>query len=94
MHLLSCDHCTNSCALTGSLYLSGACLANEWHLVVTRVFDAPVEQVWKAWFDPSYVMQWWGPEGFLVIWEWPEVCVYHGETFDSQCRSPLKEEHL
>ena len=56
MHLLSCDHCTNSCALTGSLYLSGACLANEWHLVVTRVFDAPVEQVWKAWSDPSYVM--------------------------------------
>jgi uncharacterized protein YndB with AHSA1/START domain len=33
-------------------------------LVVTRVFDAPVEQVWKAWSDPEYVMQWWGPEGF------------------------------
>jgi uncharacterized protein YndB with AHSA1/START domain len=29
-------------------------------LVVTRVFDAPVEQVWKAWSDPEYVMQWWG----------------------------------
>jgi hypothetical protein len=33
-------------------------------LIVIRVFDAPVEQVWKAWSDPSYVMQWWGPEGF------------------------------
>ncbi len=33
-------------------------------LVVTRVFDAPVEQVWKAWSDPEYVVQWWGPEGF------------------------------
>jgi uncharacterized protein YndB with AHSA1/START domain len=33
-------------------------------IVVTRVFDAPVEQVWKAWSDPEYVMQWWGPEGF------------------------------
>ena len=31
-------------------------------LIVTRVFDAPVEQVWKAWSDPSSVMQWWGPE--------------------------------
>lgn len=33
-------------------------------LVVTRVFDAPVELVWKAWTDPEHVMQWWGPTGF------------------------------
>ena len=33
-------------------------------LVITRVFDAQVEQVWKAWSDPEYVMQWWGPEIF------------------------------
>jgi uncharacterized protein YndB with AHSA1/START domain len=31
---------------------------------VTRVLDAPVEQVWKAWSEPAYVMQWWGPAGF------------------------------
>jgi uncharacterized protein YndB with AHSA1/START domain len=33
-------------------------------LVVTRVFDAPLEQVWKAWTDPELVMHWWGPTGF------------------------------
>lgn len=33
-------------------------------LVFTRVFDAPVEQVWKAWVEPELVMQWWGPDGF------------------------------
>jgi len=33
-------------------------------LVVTRVFDAPVERVWKVWSDPEEVMRWWGPEGF------------------------------
>jgi uncharacterized protein YndB with AHSA1/START domain len=33
-------------------------------VVVTRRFDAPVEQVWKAWTDSEYVMQWWGPTGF------------------------------
>jgi uncharacterized protein YndB with AHSA1/START domain len=33
-------------------------------MVVTRVFDAPRELVWKAWTDPIYVMQWWGPKGF------------------------------
>ena len=33
-------------------------------MVVTRVFDAPRELVWKAWTDPQYVMLWWGPKGF------------------------------
>jgi uncharacterized protein YndB with AHSA1/START domain len=29
-------------------------------MVVTRIFDAPRELVWKAWTEPKYVMQWWG----------------------------------
>ena len=33
-------------------------------LVITRVFDAPIEEVWKAWSDPEYVMRWWGPDFF------------------------------
>ena len=33
-------------------------------VVVTRVFDAPVERVWKAWSDSEQVMRWWGPTGF------------------------------
>lgn len=33
-------------------------------LVITRVFDAPRELVWKAWTDPAHVQQWWGPKGF------------------------------
>lgn len=33
-------------------------------MVITRVFDAPRALVWKAWTDPKYVMQWWGPKGF------------------------------
>ena len=35
-------------------------------MVVTRVFDAPRDLVWKAWTDPKYVMQWWGPKGFTA----------------------------
>ncbi len=34
------------------------------NVVVTRVFDAPVEQVWKAWSDSEQVRRWWGPQGF------------------------------
>ena len=33
-------------------------------MTITRVFDAPRELVWRAWTDPKYVMQWWGPKGF------------------------------
>ena len=35
-------------------------------VVVTRVFDAPVEEVWKAWTDSEKVMRWWGPTGFTA----------------------------
>ncbi len=31
-------------------------------LVVTRIIDAPVELVWKAWTEPERVMRWWGPK--------------------------------
>jgi uncharacterized protein YndB with AHSA1/START domain len=33
-------------------------------LVFSRVFDAPVERVWRAWTDPEQVMRWWGPDHF------------------------------
>ncbi len=36
----------------------------ERELVITRVFDAPRELVWRAWTEPERVMQWWGPTGF------------------------------
>lgn len=35
-------------------------------LVLTRLFDAPRELVWKAWTDPQHVPQWWGPVGFTT----------------------------
>jgi uncharacterized protein YndB with AHSA1/START domain len=33
-------------------------------LIVTRIIDAPVEMVWRAWTDPAQVMRWWGPEDY------------------------------
>ena len=33
-------------------------------IVITRVFNAPIELVWRAWTDPEHVMQWWGPDHF------------------------------
>jgi uncharacterized protein YndB with AHSA1/START domain len=33
-------------------------------VVITRTFDAPREQVFRAWTDPDQVAAWYGPEHF------------------------------
>ncbi|WP_113701307.1 SRPBCC family protein [Nonomuraea lactucae] len=38
--------------------------ATTFDVVVTRVFDAPLERVWRAWTEPELVRRWWGPVGF------------------------------
>jgi uncharacterized protein YndB with AHSA1/START domain len=43
---------------------SAAVQPNERTVVITHVFDAPRELVWKAWTDPKHMAQWWGPRGF------------------------------
>lgn len=35
-------------------------------MVLTRIFDAPVDAVWKAWTEPDLVKRWWGPAGFTA----------------------------
>ena len=39
-------------------------VGNIERMVVTRVIDASREIVWKAYTQPEYVQQWWGPKGF------------------------------
>jgi len=35
-------------------------------LVIERLFDAPREQVWKAWTEEEQVKKWWGPKGYTA----------------------------
>jgi len=46
----------------------------EWvghELVITRVFDAPRELVFRAWIDEGQISRWWGPKGFSTpLCEW------------------------
>jgi uncharacterized protein YndB with AHSA1/START domain len=39
---------------------------NENDLLITRIFDAPRDLVWKAWTDPEHVKRWWGPKNFTA----------------------------
>ena len=49
-------------AVTGS---DAAAIADR-SIVVTRVFDAPRDLVFKAWIDPAHIAVWWGPNGFTT----------------------------
>jgi uncharacterized protein YndB with AHSA1/START domain len=53
---------------------------------ITRVFDAPREQVWKAWTDPARLKHWWGPKGFTV--HTCKVDLRPGGTFLYGMKSP------
>jgi len=37
------------------------------NFVISRVFDAPRDLVWKCFTDPERMKKWWGPKGFTVI---------------------------
>ncbi len=60
-------------------------------LVITRIFDAPRELVWKTWTEPGRVRRWWGPKGFSA-----PVCKSDfrvGGTYLYCMRSPLGRDY-
>jgi uncharacterized protein YndB with AHSA1/START domain len=44
-----------------------AATSSEQELVLTRVFDAPRELVFKAWTEPERLARWWGPKSFTML---------------------------
>jgi uncharacterized protein YndB with AHSA1/START domain len=38
--------------------------ATDQEVLITRIFDAPRERVFRAWTDPDEVAEWYGPEQF------------------------------
>jgi uncharacterized protein YndB with AHSA1/START domain len=55
-------------------------------LVITRVFDAPRELVWKALTEPDRLAQWWGPAGFEMLVS--RLDLRPGGVFHYSMRSP------
>lgn len=35
-------------------------------ITITRILNAPREQVWKAWTEPEQLKKWWGPKDFTA----------------------------
>jgi uncharacterized protein YndB with AHSA1/START domain len=38
--------------------------ADDQEVLITRIFEAPREEVFRAWTDPDEVAAWYGPDGF------------------------------
>ena len=41
-------------------------MIDEKAIIIKRIFDAPMEMVWRAWTEPELIKKWWGPEGFTA----------------------------
>jgi len=54
-------------------------------ITITRVFDAPLELVWKVWTEPEHIMKWWGPKGYTAPFSTIDLRV--GGTYLSCMRS-------
>ena len=39
----------------------------ERELVIKKEFNAPREEVWRAWTDPEIMKRWWGPKSFTTL---------------------------
>ena len=59
-------------------------------LVFERTFDAPREQVWKAFMDPDMIPRWWGPHGTTT--RVAEMDVRPGGTWRYVSSAPDRED--
>ena len=58
----------------------------EQRVLITRIFDAPRESVWKAWTDCDRLMRWWGPKDFTT--PLCKIDLRPGGDFQNCMRSP------
>jgi uncharacterized protein YndB with AHSA1/START domain len=70
---------------------NAAAESTDLELVITRVFDAPRDLVWKAWAEPEQMACWAGPRGFTITS--CEIGTRPGDAFRMTMRSPEGNEH-
>jgi uncharacterized protein YndB with AHSA1/START domain len=62
--------------------MTDAHTAQDQQILITRIFDAPRELVFRAWTDPDHVAQWFGPERFDTPREGVEIDLRVGGRFE------------
>jgi len=75
--------------MTSDTRTSDTTNAVEQKIIITRVFDAARERVFKAWTEPERVMRWWGPNGFTA--PFCKIDLRPGGIFHNCMRSPEPE---
>ncbi|QND52425.1 SRPBCC domain-containing protein [Phyllobacterium sp. 628] len=63
---------------------------NDRELTITRIVDAPIGLVFKAWSQPEHIVRWWGPKDFTC----PscEMDFRTGGAYRNSIRSPDGED--
>ncbi|HEX6536838.1 MAG TPA: SRPBCC domain-containing protein [Gemmatimonadaceae bacterium] len=69
----------------------GSTVADARELIITRLFDAPRELVWKAWTEPERAIRWAGPRSFTA--SELEGDLRPGGTWRTVLRSPDGVDH-
>jgi len=64
----------------------GVMSATDREIVISRVFDAPRDLVYRAWTDPDLMMRWLAPKDFTVLFAEADLRV--GGKWRSGMRSP------
>jgi uncharacterized protein YndB with AHSA1/START domain len=69
---------------------TSADLTNDAEFVITRIFDAPRELVWKVHAEVEHMAHWWGPKG--LTWIGGTLDFRPGGVFHYGMRSPDGQE--
>ena len=65
--------------------------SSDRELVITRIFEAPRDVVYKVWCEPEHQAGWAGPRGFTVVS--CEMDVRPGGSYRMHMRSPEGTDH-
>ena len=64
---------------------------NTYDLTIPRIFDAPRENVFKAWTKSRHLINWWGPEGFSMPYH--KMDIHPGGIYRCDLKGPDGQDH-
>ena len=65
--------------------------SSDFEVLITRIFDAPRDLVFKAWTEPEHLARWWGPRGFTLLS--CEMDLRPGGSYRFHMRGPDGDDH-